>query len=147
MKALRTIAAAGTICGILDGVSAIVTFGWLGASPARIFKGIAFGILGRAALTGGALTVIVGVILHFTVAYGAATTYYGLSRLKPVINEHPLVAGPLFGAGVHLFMNFVVIPLSAIGPRPIVWPTFLLGLVVHLLVVGPSIAITVSRLR
>ena len=147
MKALRTIAAAGTICGILDGLSAIVTFGWLGATPAQIFRGVARGALGRAALTGGAVAVIVGVIAHFTVAYGAATTYYGLSRLKPAINEHPLVAGPLFGAGVHLFMNFVVIPLSAIGPRPVAWPTFLLGLVVHLLVVGPSIAITVSRLR
>ena len=147
MRMIRTIAAAGTICGILDGLSAIVVFGWFGASPARIFKGIAFGVLGPAALTGGTLAVIIGVIAHFTVAFGAATTYYGISRLRPAINDYPLVAGPLFGAAVHLFMNFVVIPLSAIGPRPIVWVPFLAGLVVHLVVVGPSIAITVSRLR
>ena len=147
MRMIRTIAAAGTICGILDGLSAIVVFGWFGASPARIFKGIAFGVLGPAALTGGTLAVIIGVIAHFTVAFGAATTYYGISRLRPAINDYPLVVGPLFGAAVHLFMNFVVIPLSAIGPRPIVWVPFLAGLVVHLVVVGPSIAITVSRLR
>jgi hypothetical protein len=147
MKALRTIAAAGTIVGILDAISAIVVFGWFGASPARIFKGIAFGVLGPAALTGGTPAVIVGVIAHFTVAFGAAATYYGISRLRPATNDHPLVAGPLFGAAVHLFMNFVVVPLSAIGPRPIVWAPFLAGLVVHLIVVGPTIAITVSKLR
>lgn len=146
-RALRTIAAAGTICGILDGLSAIVLFGWLGATPAQVFQGIARGAMGRAALSGGTVAVIVGVIAHFTVAFGAASTYYGLSRLKPGINEHPLVAGPLYGAAVHLFMTFVVIPLSAIGPRPIVWPVFLSVLVAHLVVVGPSIAITVSRLR
>ena len=147
IHALRPMAAAGTIVGILDAISASVVYGWFGASPARIFKGIAFGVLGPAALTGGTLAVIIGVIAHFTVAFGAATTYYGISRLRPAINDYPLVAGPLFGAAVHLFMNFVVIPLSAIGPRPIVWVPFLAGLVVHLVVVGPSIAITVSRLR
>ena len=50
-------------------------------------------------------------------------------------------------SAAHLFMTFVVIPLSAIGPRPIVWSVFLSLLVVHLIVVGPSISITVSRLR
>jgi hypothetical protein len=144
---MRTIAAAGAICGILDGLSAILLFGWLGASPAQVFQGIARGALGRAAVTGGVAAIAVGVIAHFTVAFGAAATYYSLSRLRPAVNEHPLAAGVLFGAAVHLFMNFVVIPLSAIGPRPIVWPLFLSVLAVHLIVVGPSISITVSRLQ
>jgi hypothetical protein len=44
-------------------------------------------------------------------------------------------------------MTFVVIPLSAIGAQPIVWSVFLSVLVVHVIVVGPSIAITESRFR
>ena len=144
---MRTIAAAGGICGILDGLSAIILFGRLGATPAQIFRGIASGALGPVARTGGAAAVVVGVIAHFTVAFGAASTYYALSRMRPALNDHPIVAGVLFGAAVNMFMTFVVIPLSAIGPRPIVWSTFLSVLVVHLVVVGPSIAITVSRLR
>ena len=143
---MRAIAAAGTICGVLDGVSAIVLFGWLGASPAQVFQGIASGALGRAARTGGARTVAVGVLAHFTVAFGAAAAYYALSRLRPSINEYPIVAGVLFGSAVHLFMTFVVIPLSAIGQQPIEWPVFLSVLAVHMVVVGPSISITVSRL-
>jgi uncharacterized membrane protein YagU involved in acid resistance len=142
---LRTIAIAGTICGILDGLSAILLFGWLGATPAQVFQGIARGVMGRAALTGGATAVIVGVLAHFTVAFGAAAVYYAATRVWPKIIERPLVFGPLYGAGVHLFMSFVVIPLSAIGPRPIIWRTFLEVLAIHLVVVGPSISLTVSR--
>lgn len=142
---LKTIAVAGTICGVLDGISAILLFGWLGASPAQVFQGIARGAMGRAASTGGATAVTVGVLAHFTVAFGAAAVYYAASRVWPKINERPLVFGPLYGAGVHLFMNFVVIPLSAIGSRPIVWKSFLEVLAIHLVVVGPSISMTVSR--
>src|SRR5258708_21817338 len=121
MAMMRAIAAAGTICGVLDGMSAIVLFRWFGASPAQVFQGMAGGALGRAALRGGAAAVVVGVVAHFTVAFGAAAAYYALTRLRPSLNEHPIVAGVLFGAAVHLFMTFVVMPLSAIGPRPIVW--------------------------
>ncbi len=142
---LKTITVAGTICGVLDGISAIVLFGWLGASPAQVFQGIARGAMGRAASTGGATAVAVGILAHFTVAFGAAAVYYAATRVWPKINERPLVFGPLYGAGVHLFMNFVVIPLSAIGLRPIVWKSFLEVLAIHVIVVGPSISMTVSR--
>jgi len=46
---------------------------------------------------------------------------------------------------VHLFMTFVVIPLSAIGTRPFVPRSFVAYLIVSMLVVGPSISLTVRR--
>jgi hypothetical protein len=146
MKGTRAIAAAGTICGILDGISALLLFGSKGASAGQVFQGIARGALGRAAVNGGSAAVAIGVAAHFTVAFGAAAVYYALTRTRPSINERPLVFGPLYGAAVHLFMSFVVIPLSAIGWHPIVWTTFLEVLAIHLVVVGPSISLTVSRL-
>ena len=145
MKGIRAIAAAGTACGVLDGISAILLFGSRGASPAQVFRSIAYGAMGRAAVNGGAKAALVGVAAHFTVAFGAAAVYYAITRLRPAINERPLVFGPLYGAAVHLFMNFVVIPMSAIGPRSIVWTTFLEVLAIHLVVVGPSISVTVSH--
>lgn len=146
MMSIRTIAAAGTLCGILDGISAILLFGSKGASPAQVFQGIARGALGRAAANGGAKAVAVGVLAHFTVAFGAAAVYYAWARALPRINDRPLIFGPLYGAAVHLFMTFVVIPLSAIGWRPIVWTTFLEVLAIHLVVVGPSISLSTSYL-
>jgi hypothetical protein len=69
---IRPIAIAGLICGVLDGLSAVVLFGWLGLTPAQVFQGIAGGALGPAAMTGGRAAVTLGVVVHFTVAFGAA---------------------------------------------------------------------------
>jgi hypothetical protein len=69
---IRSIAVAGLICGVLDGLSAVALFGWLGADAGTTLSGIARGALGPAALTGGGAAVTLGVVAHFTVAFGAA---------------------------------------------------------------------------
>jgi len=43
---IRSIAVAGLTCGVLDGLSAVVLFGWFGATPTQVFQGIARGALG-----------------------------------------------------------------------------------------------------
>jgi hypothetical protein len=136
---------AGLICGVLDALSAIVVSGYFGAAPARVFQGIASGLLGRSAFQGGAGAVLLGVFLHFIVATGAAAVYYLASRRLAVMIDHPLLCGILFGIAVHLFMTFVVIPLSAIGRRPFVLPSFAAFLMVSMFVIGPSIAFSISH--
>jgi len=54
--------------------------------------------------------------------------------------------GLLYGFAVYLFMNSIVLPLSAFPHK--IWPRFdvvLIGLVVHMLCVGLPIALTVRR--
>jgi hypothetical protein len=109
------------------------------------FTGIASGLLGRSAFQGGVGTALLGVALHFVVATGAATVYYFASRSIPVMIDQALVCGVAFGALVHLFMTFVVIPLSAIGRRPFVLKSFVVFLLVSMIVIGPSIALTVRH--
>ncbi len=140
-----TILWAGLTCGVLDGLSATVVSALFGGTPIRLFQGIASGLLGRSAFQGGAVTALLGVALHFIVALGAATVYYAASRRLPVLLEHALLCGIAYGAAVHVFMTFVVIPLSAIGSRPLVLRSFLAFLLVSMVVVGPSIALTVRR--
>ncbi len=60
--------------------------------------------------------------------------------------EKALLCGIAFGALVHVFMTFVTIPLSAIGRRPFVVQSFMLYLLISMVVVGPSIALTIRRL-
>ena len=111
----------------------------------RLFQGIASGLLGRSAFQGGIGTALLGLALHFVVATGAAAVYYVASRAMPLLIERPLVCGIAFGALVHVFMTFIVIPLSAIGSRPFVLQSFLAFLAVSMVVVGPSISLTVRR--
>jgi hypothetical protein len=82
-------------------------------------------------------------LLHFIVATGAAAVYYFASRSLPMLIDQALISGVIFGVLVHLFMTFVTIPLSAIGRRPFVLQSFVIYLLVAMIVIGPSIAITI----
>lgn len=142
---MQAILWAGLICGVLDGISAIAITLLFGGKVIRTFQGIAGGVLGAKAFQNGMSAALLGVALHFVVAVGAAAVYYLASRYIPFLIERALAAGVLYGIAVHLFMQFAAIPLSAIGPRPLVWRNFVAVLIAHVVVVGPSIALTVRR--
>jgi hypothetical protein len=144
-KAAQAILAAGLICGVLDGLSAIAITRLLGGKVIRMFQGIAGGILGPDTFQWGVPTALLGVGLHFMVAFGAAAVYYFASCYIPFLIDSALLAGVIYGIAVHLCMQFVVIPLSAIGRRPLVIRNFVAQLIVHMGVVGPSIALTLRR--
>ena len=144
-SALQAILTAGLICGILDGLSAIAISPLLSSTPLRVFQGIASGLLGRRAFQGGAVTIALGVLLHFVVAFGASAVYYCASRFLDFLIDHALLYGILYGITIHLFMTFVVIPLSAIGRRPFVPRSFIALTLVHMIIVGPSISLTIRH--
>jgi len=56
------------------------------------------------------------VLLHFVIATIWTGVYYAAGRRLRVLTRQPLICGVLYGVFVYLFMNFVVIPLSAV-PR------------------------------
>ena len=144
----RAIAYGTLIVGALDALDAIIVFGLRsGATPARIFRGIAAGVLGRGAVTGGMPAAILGLVLHFTVALGIVTTYVVVSRFVPALNRRPFLYGPLYGVVAYFVMNLVVIPLSAIGPVRFTTFGMINGLLIHALGVGLPTALIASRIR
>jgi hypothetical protein len=144
-RAAKAILLAGFVCGVLDGLSGIVLTKALGGTTVRMFQGIARGVQGAAAFQQGADSALLGLALHFAIAFGAAAAYYLASCFLPVLLHRALLCGVLFGVAVHLFMTFVVIPLSAIGPHPFVPRVFCYLLAIHMIVVGPSISLIVRR--
>src|SRR5260370_6669339 len=91
------IAVAGGIAGALDLLQACMLFGW------DIPLAIAGGLLGEQAFQGGADTYVLGVLLHFFIAFSAAAVYYGASRRLVFFDEVPIGCGLFFaaaGAGV-----------------------------------------------
>jgi hypothetical protein len=137
--------AAGLICGILDGLAAIIITLSFGGTVPRMFQGIAFGVLGKSAYQGGTNTVILGIALHFVIAFGAALVYFIASRFLPVLIDQALLMGVIYGVLVHLAMQYVVLPMSQIGRRPFNARSFIAVLAAHVIVVGPSIALTIRR--
>lgn len=133
----RAILIAGLVIGTLDALDAILVFGLLrGVTPGRIFQGIAAGWLGRASLAGGAATIALGVATHYLNATIIAAVYYLVSRRIPALRQRFWLWGPLYGWSVYLVMNFVVIPLSAIGVARFSVLGVTNGLLIHALGVG-----------
>jgi len=144
----RAIAAGGLAAGVLDICAAFVVYGLRGVAPVRILQSIAGGLLGSAAFTGGAATAALGLGLHFVIATTAAASYYAVSRRLPVLVERPLLCGAVYGVLVYAIMNFVVVPLSAIGWRRLPPPGLIATLVVvHVLCVGIPIALATRWAR
>jgi hypothetical protein len=81
-------------------------------TPARIFRFIAAGVLGPKAFETGAWAVWLGVALHLFNAFVIVAVYVFASRSLPALTRHPVPWGLAYGAGVHLVMHFLVIPLS-----------------------------------
>jgi hypothetical protein len=134
------VAVGGLIAGSLDLTQACILFGW------QIPLVIAAGLLGPSAFHGGVGTYVLGVCLHFFIACSAATVYYVASLRLGFLKEHPLVCGLFFGAAVEEVMNLVVLPLSALRARgPYELHDLILGLLVHMVVVGLPISFSVRR--
>ena len=138
--AVLAIAVGGLSAGVLDLTQAFILFG------AKVPLAIAAGLLGKEAFHGGAGTYALGVFLHFFIATSAAAVYYGASVKLTFMREHPLVCGLAFGAAVEEVMNLVVLPLSALhASGPYKLHNLILGLVVHMVVVGLPISFSVRR--
>ncbi len=144
-RALPTILRAGLVSGALDITAALVVYARFGRSSVRLLQGIASGLLGQAAFQGGLATALLGLVCHFFIATSAAAVYFAGSRRLPILIERAVVSGALYGMAVYFFMQLVVIPLSAIGPRPFSLRATIIGIVIHIFCVGLPIALIVRR--
>jgi hypothetical protein len=139
-SAWLAIGVGGGIAGALDLTQACVLFSW------QIPLAIAAGLLGPSAFHGGVGTYALGVALHFFIALSAAGIYYAASRRLVYLRESWVVCGLFFGAAVDETMRLVVLPLSALHAKgPYELKDILLGLGVHMVVIGLPVAWSVRR--
>ena len=113
----KVIAGATLLVGTLDISDAFIFYGLRGVSPIRILQGIASGIYGRPAMGMGNRSAVIGLICHFFIAF-CATTVFLLAARKLPFARHPWLYGSLFGVALYCVMNYIVLPLSKIGVRP-----------------------------
>lgn len=139
-NALLAIGVGGLIAGALDLTQACILFG------TKVPLLIAGGLLGKGAFHGGLATYALGVFLHFFIALSVAAIYYAASRRLSFLKEHALVCGLFYGAAVDQVMNLIVLPLSALHARgPYKLHDLILGLLVHMIVIGLPISFSVRR--
>jgi hypothetical protein len=121
-RPLPTILVGGLLAGLLDHIDATIQFTlMMGISPGRMFHYIASGLIGmRASMQLGWLGAVLGAVLHFTIAVGAAAVYYLAALRLPVLLRRPFLSGTIFGLGLYLFMSYLIgIPIALIAKRSV----------------------------
>ncbi len=144
----------GLICGVLDISAACIEAGiTFGLSPIRLLQGVAGALLGPATFDGGLATAALGLAMHFSVAFSAATIFHLLSRRFPLLIRWAVPCGLVYGAVVFIVMFRGVVPLT-IELKTLylttsfnhTWPKLRLPqFVIHLFCVGLPIALMVRR--
>jgi len=138
---LLAILVGGLVAGSLDLTSAFISFGW------SVPRGIASGLLGQPSFNGGLATWILGVVLHFVIAFSAAAVYCASSWKLEFLKDHFFVCGLFYGIAVYLVMNLIVLPLSAVPFKvgPFTVGRLIQGLLVHMFLIGLPIAFSLRR--
>jgi hypothetical protein len=139
-----TIALATAVAGTLDITDACLYYGITKAVPPdRIFQSVASGLLGKAAYAGGAATAALGLALHFSIMAVMVTVYVLACPRLPILTKRPAVMGLGYGLATYLVMNYVVLPLSAVGGGKghFVLANVINGVFAHLVLVGLTIAL------
>jgi len=135
----------GVIAASIDLLSAFLFYGIrYGVRPIRICQSIATGLQGRAAMSGGTASAVLGLLLHFLIGITAASVYALAARRLPVLLRRPVPCGIVYGIAIYATMNFVIVPLSRspqkLSTDPLVVGT---GLLVHMFGIGLPIALAV----
>jgi hypothetical protein len=136
----------GLIAASLDITYAMIMTARAGYGALAAMQGVASGLLGGAAFEGGIATAALGLFLHCTILIVAAAIYYAASRRLSVLRRRAVICGLLYGVLIFLFMNLVVLPLSAVPFRVSVsLMSMVKGFVSHGILVGLPIALMIRR--
>jgi hypothetical protein len=112
---LRGILLGGFLAGLADTIYPTVKTVLGGGEWFRPWKGVASGLLGKAARDGGMEMVALGLALHYFICISAAALLYLLVSRVKIVPRQWIVLGVLYGIAFLLTMNYVILPLSAIG--------------------------------
>jgi len=148
---LRTWLRAWALITVVDGIFAtVLPVVAYGQSFGRVWQGVASLLLGRAAIQGGARTILFGLVMHATVALVWTTVFLVLVLLSPRLRR--LVATPagilgvatLYGPAIWIVMSLVVIPRFTNRPTQIS-ERWWVQLLAHIPFVALPIVATIGR--
>jgi hypothetical protein len=142
---VRAIALTGLIVGAMDITSAFILAVWRGSTVTRLLQFIASGLLGPRAFQGGTATAVLGLVLHFVIAFTLVAIFYAASRSVAFARQHAVVSGIIYGLVVYAVMNLVVLPLSAASPKHSITGD-LIQISIHMFVIGLPTSLLLRRL-
>jgi hypothetical protein len=143
---LRLSVIGGIISGFLHlSIQQGIVFGLILKTPMiSSLQFVASGIMGDAAFTGGLATALLGLVLDFImITIMAGVFIFSVDRI-PLLRRNVILGSILYGFGIFIVMNLIVLPLSAAPalPAPPLWLRIELVLQ-HILLIGLPLGLLV----
>ncbi|MBF4508633.1 DUF1440 domain-containing protein [Flavobacterium sp. JLP] len=103
----------GLIAGTLDIVAAITVYSIIlnKTTGIKILQSIASGIFKKEAYTGGSSMALIGLLLHYFIAFTFAWFYFILYPRLSFLKKNALLSGIVYGIFVWIIMNLIVLPI------------------------------------
>jgi hypothetical protein len=143
---LRLSVIGGLILGMLHLIiQSWFVFSFLGKTPLMsVLQYVASGAMGNAAFAGGPATALLGLTLDFLMTTIMAGVFILSADRIPLLRQHVIFGSLLYGFGVFIVMNFIVLPLSAAPPLPAppMW-LFIEIILEHILLIGLPLGLLV----
>lgn len=113
--------------------------------PSRLFQFMASGLFGKAALTGGLLMALWGLLLHFVLSFAWTSLYFIAYAKFRLFARHKVLAGSIYGVIIWTIMNVVIIPLSRIAEGPLTITQDVIGILITVISIGLPVATLAHR--
>ena len=145
---LRLSVIGGLILGLLHLIiQSWFVFSILEKNPfISVLQYVASGAMGNAAFTGGIATALLGLVLDFIMTTIMAFVFILSADRIHLLRRYVIPGSLLYGFGVFIVMNLIVLPLSAAPelPAPPMW-LFIEIILEHVLLVGLPLGLLVRR--
>jgi hypothetical protein len=145
-SSLRLSVIGGLLIGILHlSIQSWFVYSVLEKNPfISVLQYVASGAMGNAAFAGGPATALLGLVLEFIMTTIIAGVFILSADRIPLLRRHVVIGSLLYGFGVFIVMNFIVLPLSAAPtlPAPPMW-LFIEIILEHILLIGLPLGLLV----
>ncbi|WP_316843232.1 hypothetical protein [Pedobacter psychrodurus] len=131
------------IAGTLDGLAAVIFLGKMNFMG--VFQYIASAIFGKEAFTGGIETALIGLALHYFIAFSFTLVFAIASTKTSVLRQHIILSGIIYGIVVWAIMNLLVVPLTKIPGVPFNYERAILNAVILIFCIGLPISYLTAR--
>ena len=138
----KTILLAGFIAGTLDALGATIVYCLVMkvVTVTQLFHGISSGLFGDTIIDSENTMAIIGLLLHYFIAFCFATAYFLMYPHLPFLKRNAFINGLLYGIIVWIIMNLVVVPLSHAHHSSPTWSGFLRGVSILMVCIGLPIS-------
>jgi hypothetical protein len=139
------------LTGVVDGLfSSVLSVVFYQFTVTRLFQGVASTLVGTKAFDGGTLTALLGVAMHFGVAFGWSVVFLFLlmrtRAIRALLNSRygVLKVAALYGPFIWMVMSLAVIPLLTQRP-PVIGTRWWVQFFGHFPFVGIPIVASIGR--